>query len=134
MAKPYSQDLRERVIKAIDGGHTRNEVAALFSIGIATVGRYVKRRRQTGSLKPAKFGGHRRHKLADHETKVRVLVDAEADQTLLELQERLAVVGIKASKSALDRFLKALGLTYKKNARGNRTKTSGRGRGARRVA
>ena len=47
--KPYSQDLRERVIKAIDDGHTRGEVAMLFDIGIATVGRYVKRQRRTGS-------------------------------------------------------------------------------------
>jgi transposase len=134
MAKPYSQDLRERVIKAIDDGHTRNEVAALFNIGIATVGRYVKRQRRTGSLKPDKFGGHQRHKLANHEKKVRELVTAEPDQTLLELRDQLAVAGVKASKSALDRFLKALGLTYKKNARGNRTETAGRSRGARRVA
>jgi transposase len=134
MAKPYSQDLRERVIKAIDDGHTRDEVATLLDIGIATVGRYVKRKRQTGSLKPDKFGGHQRYKLADHEQKVRDLVDAVSDQTLRELRDQLAVDGIEVSKSALDRFLRASGLTYKKNSVRHRAKTSGRGRGARRMA
>jgi transposase len=134
MAKPYSQDLRERVIKAIDGGHTRGEVATLLDIGIATVGRYVKRQRQTGSLKPDKFGGHQRYKLADHEQKVRELIEAESDRTLLELREQLAVDGIEVSKSALDRFLRASGLTYKKNSVRHRAKTQRRGRGARRVA
>ena len=134
MAKPYSQDLRERVIKAIDNGHTRDEAATLFDIGIATVGRYVKRQRQTGSLKPDKFGGHQRYKLADHEQRVRELVDAESDQTLLELRDQLAVDGIKVSTSALDRFLRASGLTYKKNFVRHRAKTPRRGRGARRVA
>jgi transposase len=134
MAKPYSQDLRERVIKAIGDGHTRDEVATLLDIGIATVGRYVKRQRQTGSLKPDKFGGHQRYKLADHEQKVRELVDAESDRTLLELREQLAVDGIEVSKSALDRFLRAAGLTYKKNSVRHRAKAPGRGRGARRVA
>jgi transposase len=134
MAKPYSQDLRERVIKAIDDGHTRDEVATLFDIGIATVGRYVKRQRQTGSLKPDKFGGHQRYKLADHEQKVRELVETESDQTLLELRDQLAVDGIEVSKSALDRFLRASGLTYKKNSVRHRAKTPGHSRSARCVA
>ena len=134
MAKPYSEDLRRRVMKAVDDGHTRDEVAAMFDIGTATVERYIRRRRQTGSLKPDKFGGHQRHKLADHDRKVRELVKAEPDQTLMELRAQLAVAGVKVSKSAVDRFLKAAGLSYKKNSRGNRAKTSGRSRGSRRVA
>jgi putative transposase len=134
MAKPYSQDLRERVKQAIDDGHTRSDTAAMFRIGIATVERYVARWRQTGSLKPDKFGGHLRHKLADHEATVRALVKAEPDQTLKELRGKLAEAGIKVSKSALDRFLKASGLTYKKNSGRNRTKAPRRGGRSCRVA
>jgi len=134
MAKPYSQDLRERVTKAVDDGYTRNEVAAMFNIGTASVERYVRRRRRTGSLKPDKFGGHLRYKLAGHEKKVRELVNAEPDQTLMELCHKLAVDGIDVSKSALDRFLRASGLTYKKNSVRHRAKTQGRGNGSRRVA
>jgi len=134
MAKPYSQDLRERVIAAVDDGHTRDEVAAMLKIGTATVERYIRRRRRTGSLKPAKFGGYRRHKLEEHTKEVRELVDAEPDQTLRELCEKLAGLGIKVSKSALDRFLKASGLTYKKNSRSKRAKASRRRGSTRSVA
>lgn len=134
MAKPYSEDLRERVKRAVDDGQTHMEVAAAFRIGIATVERYLGRWRRTGSLKPDKFGGHQRHKLADHEATVRALVEAEPDRTLKELCDELASRGIRVSKSALDRFLKAVGLTYKKNAGGGRTKARRRGRRSRRVA
>lgn len=134
MAKPYSEDLRLRIKEAIEAGHTRPVVAGMFKVGIATIERYMARWRQTGSLKPDKFGGHRRHKLAGHAATVRALVQDEPDQTLAELCDKLGVRGIKVSKSALDRFLKASGLTYKKNTDGNRTKTRRRGRGSRRVA
>jgi len=134
MAKPYSLDLRERVKQAVDEGHTHDEVAAMLKVGIATVERYLARWRQKGSLAPDKFGGHMRHKLADHEAKVRALLKDEPDQTLLELCDKLADSGITVSKSALDRFLKASGLTYKKNSGGDRTKTPRRGGSSRRVA
>jgi transposase len=134
MAKPYSQDLRERVVAAIDDGYTRAEIAAMLNIGTATVERYVRRQRRTGSLQSDKFGGHQRHKLAAHEKRVRKLVNAAPAQTLRELCSQLAVEGIEVSKSALDRFLKTLGLTYKKNSRGNRAATQRRDRRARRVA
>ena len=38
MGKPYSDDLRERVIAAIEAGHTREEVAELFNMALSTVG------------------------------------------------------------------------------------------------
>lgn len=134
MAKPYGQELRERVVAAVDNGHPHGEVAAMFGIGIATVERYLARRRQTGSLKPDKFGGHRRYKLADHEAKVRALVLAAPDQTLEELRIGLAQSGIEVSKSALDRFLRMLDFTYKKNSGRKRATARRRDRGTRRVA
>ena len=134
MGKPYSQDIRERTIAAIEDGYTRNETAAMLGIGTAAVERYVRRRKRTGSLEPDKFGGHQRHKLADHEAAVRALVQAEPGQTLLELCGQLAARGIQVSKSALDRFLKAPGLTYKKNSRGRRTNAQRRGGSPRHVA
>ena len=134
MAKPYGEEFRERVVAAVDRGHAHVEVAALFEIGIATVERYLARRRRTGSLKPDKFGGHRRHKLADHEATVRALVLAGPDQTLEELRAELARSGIEVSKSALDRFLRMLDFTYKKNAGRKRTTARRRERGPRRLA
>jgi len=134
MAKPYGEEFRERVVAAVDRGHAHVEVAALFGIGIATVERYLARRRQTGNLKPDKFGGHRRHKLADHEATVRALVLAGPDQTLEELREELARSGIEVSKSALDRFLRMLDFTYKKNAGRKRATARRREHSTRRLA
>jgi putative transposase len=127
MAKPYSEDLRERVKQAVDEGHTHLAVAKMLRIGIATVERYLGRWRRTGSLAPDKFGGHKTYKLSGHADRVRQLVAAEPDQTLAELQAKLAQGNIIVSVSALDRYLKAAGLTYKKNAIRDRTKTRRRG-------
>jgi putative transposase len=123
MAKPYSQDLRKRVKQAVDEGHAQSTVAKMFKIGTATVERYMARWRQTGSLAPAKFGGHMKHKLAEHADKVKALIKAEPDQTLAELQIKLEEAKIKVSVAAIDRFLKASKITYKKNAVRHRTET-----------
>lgn len=129
MAKPYSQDLRERVKQAVNQGHSQSAVAKMFRIGKATVERYMARWRKTGSLEPDKFGGYKKHLLAGHSDKVRKMVEAEPSQTLAEMKAGLEAAKIIVSASALDRFLKASGLTYKKNAVRFGAKTQGRGRG-----
>jgi transposase len=52
MGKPYSDDLRERVVAAIEAGHTREEVAKRYNIALSTVGGFIKRKRETGSVSP----------------------------------------------------------------------------------
>ena len=42
MGKPYSDDLRECVVAAIEAGHTRVEVAELYNIALSTVGGFIK--------------------------------------------------------------------------------------------
>ncbi len=49
----YLMDLRERVVAAVDGGMTHEQAAATFGVSVNTVGRYLARRRGTGSLAPA---------------------------------------------------------------------------------
>jgi len=48
MSKPYSEDLRERVVPAVEGG--RRQVASVFEVGVSTVVRWMQRLRATGSL------------------------------------------------------------------------------------
>ena len=122
MAKPYSQDLRERVIEALEEGHTQNEVAQMLKVCRRTVVNYAQRWRTTGAIEPDKFGGYKTHKLARFADKVKSLVEAEPDQTLAELKSKLESKKIKVSASAIDRFLKASGLTYKKNSVRRRAK------------
>src|SRR4249920_3602642 len=116
MAKPYSNDLRERVVAAIEAGHTREEVAELYDLALSTVGGFVKRKRETGSVSPAKFGGHRTFALAPHTELVKALVAQQPDSTLAELKARLAKQKVKVSQSAIFRFLRHLKLPFKKRA------------------
>jgi transposase len=66
MGKPYSDDLRERVIAAIEAGHTREEVAELSNMALSPVGGFIKRERETGSVSPDKFGGYKTFSLEPH--------------------------------------------------------------------
>ena len=60
MGKPYSIDLRERVVAAVlSGGLSCNRAAKQFGVGISTAINWVKRLRETGSVAPGKMGGHK---------------------------------------------------------------------------
>src|SRR5919197_4834922 len=60
MGKPYSMDLRERVVGAmVKGGLSCHRAAAQFGIGVNTAITWVRRWRQTGSVAPGKMGGHK---------------------------------------------------------------------------
>ncbi len=55
--KPYSKDLRTRVLAAVDGGISRVEVAETFSVSVSSIKRWLKRRRQTGDVEPKPIPG-----------------------------------------------------------------------------
>jgi transposase len=55
--KPYSKDLRLRVLAAIDAGKPREEVAKTFSVSMPTIKRWLKRRRETGDVEPEPIPG-----------------------------------------------------------------------------
>ena len=55
----YSEDLRRRVVAAVDGGISRSEAARRFSVGLATVKRWLRLRHQTGGLAPRPRPGRR---------------------------------------------------------------------------
>jgi transposase len=108
MAKPYSDDLRERVVAAIEAGYTRVEVAELYNLALSTVGNFIKRKRATGRVSPAKFGGYKTFTLTPHSDLVKELVAEQPDVTLAELKSRLARHKVEVSQSAIHRFRAAL--------------------------
>jgi putative transposase len=60
MGRPYSIDLRERAVLAVEeGGMSRRRAAAQFGVGINTVITWVRRFRETGSVAPGKMGGRK---------------------------------------------------------------------------
>ncbi len=126
MAKPYSDDLRERVVRAVEGGSSRREAAGQLAVSVSFVVKLMQRVQATGSFRPGDFGGHKEPKLAQHEAVVRELVEQTPSATLLELRKKLNERGVEVGKSSIGRFLKRLRISYKKNALRGRAEASGR--------
>jgi len=122
MGKPYSDDLRERVVAAIEAGQTRVKVAKLYNMALSTVGGFIKRKRETGRVSPDKFGGYKTFALEPHRALVKELVAEQPDSTLAELQVRLAKEKVKVSQSGISRFLHHINLTFKKKVYTRRNK------------
>ncbi len=127
MAKPYSGDLRESVVRAVGSGRSCAEVAEVFKISKRSVERYISLWRATGSAAShAKFGGHKKALLAKHTAKVEGLIAKQPDITLQEIKEALAKENIKVGMTAIFLFLKAIGYSNKKNGIRSRAETQGR--------
>lgn len=106
MAKPYSKDLRTRVIKRLGKRNvTHDQLAETFDIGVATIRRWIKLNHDTGSLEPRKALVTRPRKV-DYK-KAKKFIEKNPDKTLKEIG---AAIG---TKDALY-VIKQLGITYKK--------------------
>ena len=130
MAKPYSIDLRARVVAAIEEGATREEAAERHDVSLSSVGRFLRLKREQGSVSPAKFGGYKPYALAAHEARVRQLVAAQPDITLAELKTKLAKQKVMIGQTSVFRFLRHLKLTFKKKPARRRAGSAGRRRRA----
>jgi transposase len=113
MAKPYSQDLRERVVRAVEAGASCHEAAAAFEIGVSSAIRWVARFRQTGSAAAKPMGG-KHSPLDGHKEWLLELIAAEPDLTLEEIRGRLRARGVKVSASSVWRFYDRHDVTFKK--------------------
>jgi transposase len=114
MGRPYSQDLRSRIVAAVEAGATRRATADQFAVSVSCAIKLVQRFRQTRSLEPGPRG-RKPFALAEHEALVRELVAEQPDVTLDELTLALEDRGIRVGRSSVNRFLKACGLTLKKS-------------------
>jgi len=117
MGKPYSEDLRRGILQAIETGHTYEEAADLCGVSVSSVSRFLTRWRNTGSVRPEKFGGYKRYALEPYRRRIVRWVGAQPDITLSELQARLAEEKVVVSQTAIFRFLRHLEFTFKKSLR-----------------
>ena len=118
MGRPYSTDLRTRVVTAIRNGLSTGEAAKRFSVGKATAGEWARRERATGSVEPARQGKPRRLKLDAHADFILGLIAKQPDVTLDEMVERLAEErSVKIVRSAVWTFLDRRDQTHKKRPR-----------------
>jgi len=117
MSRPYSDDLRARAVAAVDGGLSRHQAAKIFSVGVASVIRWVQRHRATGSFSPKPIGGSRGCRIeGEDRTWLLARIGQKPDLTLEEMRrELLAERGLSASYGAVWRFCEREKLTFKKN-------------------
>jgi len=115
MARPYSGDLRERVVAAVEReGLSRRRAAARYGVSVSTAIRLVQRFRDSGSVAPGKMGGHRPKKLSGAWRDWMLERCREKDFTLRGLVTELGERGLKVDYRSVWEFVHAEKLTHKK--------------------
>src|SRR2546423_1037377 len=106
MVRPYSLDLRRRVMREVESGSSVRGAAELYEVSPSFVSKLGARKRRTGSLAPERQGGDRRSKRIEaHAAWLLGQVATVPDLTLEELQDRLEKRGLKVAVSTIWRFL-----------------------------
>jgi transposase len=122
----YGNDLRCRVIEAIDGGLSARAAAARFSVAPSTAINWHRQWRERGTIVPARQGKPPRSSLDAHEAFILGLVEETKDIALPEIAERLVDErGLRVHPTTIWYFLSKRGLTHKKR-RGTRRSKSAR--------
>jgi len=129
----YSQDLRERVLRALDRGERPTQIARRFEVSRVWVYQVRDRLRETGERGSYPIGGHRRSRLAGLEAVLRTWIGAQPDLTLAEMQQRLREQGVSIKVGALWHQLNQWNLSFKKNPARQRARARGRASGAPRM-
>ncbi len=125
MTRALSDDLRKRVVEAVDGGMSRRAAAERFGVGVSTAIKWVRRWRETGSWAPRRSGGDvRSHRIDAFREEILGLVDQRPDMTLAEIADHLDQAhGVRVSLSTVFRFFRRHGVTLKKRPRMRRSRT-----------
>ena len=117
MVAPLSQDLRRRLVAAIEDGSSRRQAAARFAVSPSAAVKLMQRVRETGSTAPGRIGGYRKPKLAGHEEYLRELTRTRVGITLEEIKAALiAERGLTVSISAIWEMLHKLDLSSQKKS------------------
>jgi len=114
MARPYSNDLRKRVVGALETGASCRTVSSRFGVAVSTVVKWSQRYRRTGSVSPGQMGGHRRSVLDDHRDFLLERIQQSPHLTLHSLKDELMTRGVKVSHNAVWLFMRREGQSFKK--------------------
>ena len=124
MSRPYSQDLRERVVAAVEGGLSRRQAAEVFDVGVSSVVRWVQRLRTTGSVAAKPMGGDHRSRLTGERTWILERIEEAPDLTLEELRDELKARGVIVGYGTVWRFFAREDITFKKKRAGGRARAA----------
>ena len=130
MARPYSKDLRDRVVASVAGGRSCRATAELFGVSVASVVKWSQRFRATGSAAAKPMGGRRQLVLASEREWLLARIAETPDVTLRGLLAELAERKVMASYGAIWRFFALEGISFKKKPARSRAGSSRRGAAA----
>lgn len=119
MTRPYSMDLRDRVVASVErDGLSRHQAAARFGIAVSTAVHWLRRYRTTGSAEPGKVGGHKQRVLrGDHAAWLIARCQPPQAFTISQLvSELLTERGLKVDRRQVWEFLHAENLSFKKKS------------------
>ena len=115
MGRPYSMDLRERVVNAVQQeGLSCNQAATRFDIAISTAVKWLKRVAETGSVEPGQMGGHKPKAISGENAEWLRSRCRSAPFTLRGLVRELAERGLRVDYRSVWEFVHAEELTFKK--------------------
>ena len=118
MPKTYSEDLRGRIAKDVGKGARIRAVAEKYSVSPSFVSKISRLWRQEGRVAARRMGGYKRHALHAQADAVRHKLAGNKGITLQELKDWAEeALGIRVHVSSVDRFVRALGYSYKKTLR-----------------
>jgi transposase len=130
MARPYSKDLRDRVVGSVVAGRSCRATAALFGVSVASVVKWSQRFRATGSAAAYKMGGRKPLALRGERVWLLQRIATAPDLTLRAVQAELAARGIRVGYSSVWNFFAAEGISFKKKPARQRTGSPGCGSAA----
>ena len=123
--KAYSEDLRRKIVDAIERGMPKAEAARTFGVGISTVKRYASKIQRGEPLQPGKAPG-KRPKMDEQDRKL--LQEDLHERPFITLQQRCdyveAISGVSVSRSTMCRAIARIGSTRKKGDEAPQSETS----------
>ena len=116
MVKSLSDDLRVRVVAAVEAGASRRQAAARFGVSVSSAIRWVRRWRDRGEVGARPQGGDRRSGRIEAQAGFLLgQVERRPDVTLAELQALLRKRGVAVAIATVWRFFERRGFSFKKN-------------------
>jgi len=116
MGVPLSEDLRVRVVGAVEGGLSRRQAAERFGVSVSSAIRWVEEWRRSGRTEPLAQGGDRRSDRIEAQAAFLLArIEETPDVTLAELQAMLRKRGVPVGIGTLWRFFDRRDISFKKN-------------------
>lgn len=121
MARPYSQDLRVRLVRYVEKGASARAAAKVFGVSESSAIKWMQRWRRQGSVAPDPVRGHRRPLLEGQADWLLEVIETKTDLTLEEIRAQLKKRGVRVSLWTVWSFYGRHNISFKKKRLRQRT-------------